>query len=249
MGDTDRVPVYRDEGIVLRTQRLGEADRIITLCTREHGRIRAVAKGVRKTGSRFGARLEPFGRVDVQLYEGRTLDTVTQVETLDAHGPRLTGDYGTWTAGSAMLEATERLTPIEGEPALPQYLLLVGALRTLVARTHDSGLVLDAYVLRSLAIAGWAPSFLDCARCGQAGPHRAFAVSAGGALCAACRLPGSSAPAPQTLVLLGALLSGDWATADGSDTRHRRESSGLTAALLTWHLERGLRSWPLVERV
>jgi DNA repair protein RecO (recombination protein O) len=248
MRDTKGVPVYRDEGIVLRTQRLGEADRIITLFTRDHGRIRAVAKGVRKTGSRFGSRLEPFGRVDVQLYEGRTLDTVTQVETLDAHGPRLTGDYGSWTAGTAMLEATERLTPVEGEPTLPQYVLLVGALRTLVARTHDSGLVLDAFILRSLAIAGWSPSFADCARCGQKGPHRAFAVSAGGVLCSGCRVPGSAAPALETLALLGALLSGDWSTADGTDTRHRRESTSLTAALLTWHLERGLRSWPLVER-
>ncbi len=247
-GHNGGVPTYRDEGVVLRTQRLGEADRIITLLTRDHGRVRAVAKGVRRTGSRFGSRLEPFGRVDVQFYTGRTLDTVTQVESLDTHGSRLAADYACWTSGTAMLETTERMTPVEGEPAVPQYLLLVGALRTLVARTHDPGLILDAFVLRSLAIAGWSASFADCARCSSPGPHRAFSVGHGGALCAACRVPGSAAPAPETLLLLGALLSGDWATADASDPRHRREGAGLAAALLTWHLERSLRSLPLVER-
>src|SRR3712207_7379727 len=66
--------LYRDEGIVLRTQKLGEADRIVTVLTRRHGKVRAVAKGVRRTKSKFGARLEPFSHVDLQLYTGRTLD-------------------------------------------------------------------------------------------------------------------------------------------------------------------------------
>ena len=248
MGDNGAVPTYRDEGIVLRTQRLGEADRIVTLLTRGHGRVRAVAKGVRRTGSRFGARLEPFGHVDIQFYEGRSLDTVTQVESLAAQGARISGDYLRWTTGTAMLEAAERLTPVEREPSVQQYLLLVGGLRTLVSGTHDPGLVLDAYLLRSLAVAGWSPSFDDCARCGRAGPHRAFSVPGGGSLCPECRQPGSATPALETLTLLGALLSGDWALADASDPRHRREAAGLTAALLTWHLERGLRSLAHVER-
>ena len=81
-GQNGAVPYYRDEAIVLRTQKLGEADRIITLLTRSHGRVRAVAKGVRRTTSRFGSRLEPFSHVDVQLAEGRSLDVVTQAETL-----------------------------------------------------------------------------------------------------------------------------------------------------------------------
>lgn len=243
------MPTYRDEGIVLRTQTLGEADRIVTLLTRGRGRVRAVAKGVRRTGSRFGGRLEPFGHVDVQFYQGRTLDTITQVESLGAHGARLTSDYRRWTVGTAMLETAERLTPVEHEPLIQQYLLLVGGLRTLVSGTHDPGLVLDAYLVRSLAVAGWSPSFSDCARCGATGPHRSFSVPGGGVLCDACRAPGGAAPAPETLRLLGALLSGDWAAADASDPRHRREASGLVAALLTWHLERGLRSLPLVDRI
>jgi DNA repair protein RecO (recombination protein O) len=242
------VSLYRDEGVVLRAQKLGEADRIVTLLTREHGRVRAVAKGVRRTSSRIGARLEPFGHVDIQFYEGRSLDGVTQVETLASFGAALVHDYARYTAGQVMLETAERLTPEEREPSVQQYLLLVGGLRALVGGEHDASLVLDAYLVRSLAVAGWAPSFDACARCGVAGPHRAFHVAAGGALCAADRVPGSAAPAPETLELLGALLTGDWSTADASDPRHRREASGLVSAYLSWQLERGLRSLPLVER-
>lgn len=240
--------LYRDEGVVLRAQKLGEADRIVTVLTRDHGRVRAVAKGVRRTTSRIGARLEPFGHVDVQFYSGRSLDGVTQVETISSYGSRLVHDYARYTAGQAMLETAERLTPEEREPSVQQYLLLVGGLRALVAEEHDPGLVLDSYLVRSLAVAGWAPSFAACARCGVPGPHRAFHVSAGGALCAEDRLPGSAAPAPETFALLGALLAGDWAVADASGLRARREASGLVAAYLSWQLERGLRSLPLVER-
>lgn len=240
--------LYRDEAVVLRTQKLGEADRIITLLTRHHGRVRAVAKGVRRTRSKFGGRLEPFQMVDAQLYRGRSLDIVTQVETLQPYGDRLASEYPLYTAGTAMLETAERLTDEEREPAVQQFLLLVGGLRTLVAGTHDSSLVLDAYLLRALAVAGWAASLSDCARCGAPGPHRGFAVASGGVVCPACRPPGSASPAPATLELLAALLGGDWDAADASDTRHRREASGLVAAYLQWHLERGIRALRLVER-
>jgi DNA repair protein RecO (recombination protein O) len=239
--------LYRDEAIVLRTQKLGEADRIITLLTRTQGRARAVAKGVRRTKSRFGARLEPFMVVDVQLYEGRSLDTVTQAETLAPYGDAIARDYVAYTAATAMLETAERLTE-EREPAVQQFLLLAGALRSLAGGDHDPGLVLDAYLLRSLAVAGWAPSFHDCARCGATGPHRAFNIAGGGTVCPSCRAPGSASPAPATMELLAALLAGDWVLADASLAQHRREGSGLVAAFLQWHLERGVRSLRLVER-
>jgi DNA repair protein RecO (recombination protein O) len=242
------VSLYRDEGVVLRTQKLGEADRIITLLTRQRGRVRAVAKGVRRTKSKFGGRLEPFTHVDLQLYEGRSLDIVQQAETLGGYGERIVADYGRYTAGTAMLETAERLTAEEKEPAVQQFLLLVGGLRTLAEGAHASGLVLDAFLLRSLAVAGYAASFDECARCGRPGPHPFFSVAGGGVVCSGCRQAGSVTPAPETLGLLAALLSGDWATADASDARHRREGSGLVAAYLQWHLERGLRSLPLVER-
>ena len=146
-----------------------------------------------------------------------------------------------------MLETALQLTE-EHEPQTQLYLLLGGALRSLAERAHDPGLVLDAYLLRSLAIAGWAPSFVDCARCGAPGPHRAFNVQAGGAVCSGCRPPGSSAPAPETFELLASLLTGDWGVADASDVRHRRQGNGLVSAFLQWHIERGLRSLRLVDR-
>jgi DNA repair protein RecO (recombination protein O) len=242
------VPTYRDSAVVLRTHPLGEADRIITLLTRGNGRVRAVARGVRRTSSKFGARLEPMGLVDVQLHIGRSLDSITQAESLFSFGADLAGDYPRWTAAQAICETAERLTPEEREPAGPQFQLLVSGLRALSQREHPAGLVLDAYLVRSLAIAGWAASFDACARCGAPGPHRAFSLPGGGALCPACRVPGSATPRAETLALLGALLSGDWGRAEASDERARREASGLVSAYLQWHLERQLKSLPLVER-
>jgi DNA repair protein RecO (recombination protein O) len=241
------VSLYRDDGVVLRTQKLGEADRIVTLLTKRNGRVRAVAKGVRRTRSKFGARLEPFSHVDVQLYQGRSLDIVTQVEQHDAFGGRLVGNYPRYTSGTAILETAERLTAEEREPSLRLYLLLVGALRALTEETHDARLVLDAFVLRALAVSGYAPALQECARCGTDGPHRWFSVQAGGVVCADCRPAGSATPGAETVALMGALLGGDWSVADASELRHRRESSGLSAAYLQWHLEHGIRSLRLVE--
>ena len=96
--------LYRDEGVVLRTYKLGEADRIVVLCTRGHGKVRAVAKGVRKTKSKFGARLEPMSHVAVQFYEGRELDIVTQAESID-HFRAIRDDLDRLARASSMLEA------------------------------------------------------------------------------------------------------------------------------------------------
>lgn len=248
MGEDGTVPLYRDEGVVLRAQKLGEADRIITLLTRENGKVRAVGKGVRRTSSRFGARLEPFMYVDLQLHEGRSLDVVTQAETIGAFARPISDDYGLYTAGAVMLETAERIVAHEREPSVQQFWLLVGALRALSERRQEPGLVLDSYLVRALAVAGWAPSFTRCGRCGEPGPHRAFSVAHGGAVCPACRPPGSPAPAAETFVLLAALLEGDWSGAAGSDARTRREASGLVAAYSQYHLERSLRSLRMVER-
>lgn len=242
------MPVYRDEAIVLRTHKLGEADRIITLLTRQHGRVRAVARGVRKTTSRWGSRLEPFTHVDLQLAEGRSLDVITQAETLTPFSVTLGGDYERYTAGTVMLETAERLATEDKQPVLQQFLLLVGGLRAMATGDRGPGQVLDSYLLRSLAIAGYAPSFDHCVRCGEEGPHRWFHPASGGALCADCRVPGSASPAAETLTVLGALLAGDWAVVAEAEPRHLREASGLVAAYLAWHLERGLRSLAYVER-
>ena len=240
--------LYRDEGVVLRVQKLGEADRIVTVLTRRHGRVRAVAKGVRRTRSKFGATVEPFSHVDLQLYTGRSLDVVVQAESLHAYGERLVADYARYTSGTAVLETAERLTAEEREPSLRLFLLVVGALRALTEDGRDPSLVLAAFLLRALAVSGYAPALDDCARCAAPGPHRAFSVPAGGAVCAACRPAGAASPSPTALRLMSDLLAGEWDGAVATDPHTRREASGLVAAHLQWHLERGLRSLPLVER-
>src|SRR3954465_4177460 len=110
------VTLYRDTGVVLRVQKLGEADRIVTRLTQRHGKVRAVAKGVRRTRSRWGARLEPFNHVDAQLDAGRSLDIVTQAQALAAFGAGIIGDCPRYTAGCAVLETADRLVSEEGEP-------------------------------------------------------------------------------------------------------------------------------------
>jgi DNA repair protein RecO (recombination protein O) len=240
------VPLYRDEVVVLRTHKLGEADRIVTMLSRQHGKIRAVAKGVRRTASKFGARLEPFMVADAQFYEGRSLDIVTQAETIGSYGAEITRDYASYTAASAMVETADRVTEDEG--SLQQYLLLVGALRSLARGEHGSAATLDSYLLRALSLAGWAPSFSDCARCGAPGPHGAIVVQLGGVVCDDCAPTGSPRPGPATIGLLAALLTGDWPTVDAADESTRSKASGLVAAYTQWHLERGLRSLGHVDR-
>jgi DNA repair protein RecO (recombination protein O) len=243
--------------VVLRVHKLGEADRIVTLLTRKHGRVRAVGKGVRRTSSKFGARLEPGSHIDVQLHTrytpeqvpvgGRGLDQVVQTESLGAFGAQVANDYPRWTSASLICETAERLTE-EGEPALRLYHLVVGALRALAEREHDNSLVLDAFLIRAMAASGWEPALLECAKCGEPGPHAAFNVPAGGAVCDDCRPPGSARPQRATVDLMADLLSGNWVGADSSEPYERREASGLIAAHLQWHLERSLRALPFLDR-
>ncbi len=240
------MPLYRDEAVVLRTHKLGEADRIVTMLSKTHGQIRAVAKGVRRTASKFGSRLEPFMVVDAQFYEGRNLDIVNQVESIGAYGGQIIEDYASFTAANAMVETAERLTSEESSPQ--QYLLLVGALRSLANKEHESSLVLDSYLLRALAIAGWAPSFDVCARCDTPGPHTAFVMQVGGVVCEKCKPIGAVSISIESTLLLGALLSGDWATAELTSQPTRSAASGIVAAYSQWHIERGLKSMQHVER-
>jgi DNA repair protein RecO (recombination protein O) len=157
-------------------------------------------------------------------------------------------DYPRYTTASAIAETAERLTPVELEPSLRLFLLTLGALRALAEGAHASTLVLDAYLLRSMGVAGWAPALAACAVCGTPGRHGAFSVPAGGCVCPDCRPPGAAHPAPATIDLMSALTSGDWRVADSAEAASRRECSGLEAAHLQWHLERALRSLPLVDR-
>ena len=130
--------LYRDEAVVLRTWKLGEADRIVSLHTRVFGKVRGVAKGARRTRSKFGARLEPAGHVEVQLYRGRGgLDTVTQAETISRF-TNLRSDPGVFARASAMLEAVDHISP-EREPDGYRHVMLERALATLDREGSPAG--------------------------------------------------------------------------------------------------------------
>jgi DNA repair protein RecO (recombination protein O) len=146
-------PLYRDTGVVLRTYKLGEADRIVVLLTEQHGKVRAVAKGVRKTMSKFGARLEPLSHVRLLMYQGRELDIVSQADSVDTLAP-LVGDLDHLTNGLAIVEAVDQMT-LDREPVPHLYRMLVGALRTVAERSGP--LVVPAFYWKLLASEGVRP--------------------------------------------------------------------------------------------
>jgi DNA repair protein RecO (recombination protein O) len=238
------VSLYRDHGVVLRTIRLGEADRIVTFVTQAHGKVRAVAKGVRKTKSRFGGRLEPMTHVAAQFYEGRELDIVTQVETVD-HFRTVREDLDRVAKATSLLEAVDQVAQ-EREPSPRLYQMLVGALRSLAAR--DAPLLVPAFFWKLLSLEGAHPLLDRCAGCGMEGEELvAFDMAVGGALCRSCRQ--GQAVSPEALVLVRRILEGGLADAlaePASPATHEVEHLSFRA--LEAHLERRLRSLHVLDR-
>jgi DNA repair protein RecO (recombination protein O) len=238
-----RGALYRDEAVVLRTYKLGEADRIVVLLTRARGKVRAVAKGVRKTKSKFGARLEPTSHVAVQLYEGRDLDIVTQTESIDQFRA-VRADLDRFARASAMLETADQLAQ-EGEVNPRLYQMLVGALRTLDA--SDSPLVVPAFFWKVLALEGFRPEVDVCVQCGdQDGPLVAFDLESGGLLCRTCRR--GQSVSPEAVELLRLILGGrlnDALAAPPTPASH--EVDHLATRAVEHHLERRLRSVTVLD--
>src|SRR3954469_16490192 len=162
--------LYRDEGVVLRTYKLAESDRIVVIMTAENGKVRAVAKGVRKTKSKFGARLEPMSHVRLLLYRGRELDIVSQAESVEPLAPLL-ASLDTASQGMAVLEAADQLA-LEPEPNPELCRMLVGVLRTIAGR--PGRLVVPAFFWKLLAAEGVRPELDHCVRCGEAEPDVSF---------------------------------------------------------------------------
>ena len=147
------MPPYKEQGVVLRSHKLGEADKIITVMTQGSGKVRAVAKGIRKTTSRFGARLEPFTHVNLMLYRGRgSLDTVTQAEIIAPH-MAIREDLARFAAGETMLEAVDKVAE-EHEKNLRVTLLLLAGCRALDARPADPAAVAESFMLKLLSLSG-----------------------------------------------------------------------------------------------
>jgi len=181
---------YKTDAVVLRSIRFSEADRVLHLYTLERGRVNAIAKGVRKTGSRFGARLEPLTRSALVLHEGRgELHTVSGADIISSQ-ERVRADPYALAVGLIGAEAVLKLFA-EPEPhprayaGLCRFLeLLAGPLEHASDPQHD-GLGL-AFQLKLLALAGYLPHLDSCASCGSPGPLAGFSPSAGGAVCATC---------------------------------------------------------------
>ena len=242
------MPIYREQGIVLRTYKLGETDRIVHVLTSGRGKVRAVAKGVRRPGSKFGGRLEPFSHVDLQLYEGRNLDVINQAELLTSFST-VRDDFVLSACGSVMVEAADRVAQ-EDERSTRLLLLLLEGLRALARGPVHPTLVLDAYLLRLASVAGYHPYLGACASCGRPDGPQTFSPSDGGVLCLACAPAGTRASDPQLLALLGMLAGADWATldVDPADPRVRRAAGAVVNGFLTHHLGRPLRAWEMVPR-
>ena len=229
--------LYREEAVVLRTYKLGEADRIVVLVTNGRGKVRAVAKGVRKTKSRFGARLEPASHVQLQLYEGRQLDTVTQAESVELY-PEIRTDLVRMTDAMALLEAVDHVSQ-EGEPNPMLFRMLVGGLRTLALA--PSALLVGAFYWKLLALEGVTPMLDACVRCGSGGEMVAFDPAEGGALCRACRR--GPVLTPEGLELIRAILGGELGRALSTPAGSvAAEVTDLATKALEHHLERRLRA-------
>jgi DNA repair protein RecO (recombination protein O) len=242
------MPLYKEQGVVLRTVKLGEADRIVTVMTQGAGKVRVVAKGVRKTTSRFGARLEPLTHVALMAYRGRgDLDTASQAEILAAFRP-IREDLALLAAAETMVEVVDKVAEDhERNPRL--YALLLAGLRALEARPADPELVAQSFLLKVLSLSGFHPNLTACAACGVTGPTR-FSTAQGGAVCDGCADGGAEPVAPQALAFLAALGDADLGTAGAFtvDLPLRRTARSLLAGFTEYHLERRMRSFPMLAR-
>jgi DNA repair protein RecO (recombination protein O) len=235
--------LYRDHGIVVRTYKLGEADRIVSFVTERHGKVRAVAKGVRKTKSKFGARLEPTSHVALQLYEGRELDIVTQAESVDHFRP-IRNDLDRLTRAVTMLEAADQIS-LEREPNAAVYRMLLGALRSLAER--NSPLVVAGFHWKLLALEGFRPVVDECVTCGRTDGLVAFDPTEGGLLCTDHRR--GTRVSPDAVALLQDILGGRLTAAlDAPMSAATHEVDHLATRVMEHHLERRLRSVGLLDQ-
>lgn len=242
------MPLYKEQGIVLRSVKLGEADKIVTILTQGSGKIRAVAKGVRKTTSKFGGRLEPFTHVSLLLYEGRNLDTVTQADIVSPFRV-LRGGFDLIAAGESMLEAADKVAE-EHERNVRLFMLLLNGLRTLDASPRDPAAVAESFLLKLLSLSGFHPSLAACAICGAPGPHGWFAAGQGGIVCADDADADAGHVSEDAVAWLDALQRVDLMGAGEMTppTETRREARAMLYGFAEYHLERRMRSLSLLVR-
>jgi len=189
---------YSTEAVVLGSHKLGDADRIVTLFTRDHGKTPTVVKGVRKIRSRFGGRLEPFTHLNVQLHEGRNLHTLTSADTIRTHAA-LRDNPESLRAGLAFVDMLGRATAeVERRPRT--FNLVINYLDVMEKlNSEDTGAASGSSAARQglisttlgaelklLMLTGFLPHLANCASCGTANSLPRFSAQAGGALCENC---------------------------------------------------------------
>jgi DNA repair protein RecO (recombination protein O) len=237
--------LYRDTGVVLRTYKLRESDRIVVIHTAENGKVRAVAKGVRKTTSKFGARLEPMSHVRLLLCRGRELDIVSQAEAVEPLSPMLSS-LDRASQGLAAIEAVDQLS-LEREPNAQLYRMLVGVLRSIAS--NPSPLNVAGFYWKLLANEGMRPELDRCVRCGEgepASPLVAFDLNEGGVLCRPCR--SGQAISADALSLLRDILGGRLVQALAqAESPATHEVSTLATRALEFHIERRLKAVAMFE--
>jgi DNA repair protein RecO (recombination protein O) len=223
---------YKTEAVVLRSFRLGEADRVLHVYTLERGRIGAVAKGIRKTKSRFGARLEPLSHVELMLYQGSSeLQTVTGVELLRSHHEAREQQYrlGVGLLGAeAMLRLfTEQEGNARAFQALTRFLDLLDDLEPLSTRSSLEPLALS-FQLKLLWLSGYLPHLTSCADCGtESEVLVGYSAKAGGAVCSGCAAGGSLPLSPAGIAGIEALLARPLAEARDAGLAERSTRDAL----------------------
>jgi DNA repair protein RecO (recombination protein O) len=232
----------KTEAIVLRTMRYGEADRILHVYTPHRGRLSAIAKGVRRARSRFGGRLEPFFRLNLVLYEGRSdLLTVTSAETLSPHA-RLRENGPALDAASRSTDAVGRLFEA-GDPNPAVYHLLANELSLIDSdpAKHATKANQLAFRLKLLLAAGLAPQLAACAACGEADHLAGFSGAAGGVVCTACEATGFALGEEAHAFMTGALGSA-LADVPQAGDRALREAERAIYETLEYHAHVKLRA-------
>jgi DNA repair protein RecO (recombination protein O) len=243
------MPPYKEQGIVLRSVKLGEADKIVTILTQGAGKVRGVAKGIRKTTSRFGGRLEPFTHVNLMLYRGRgALDTITQAEIVASHR-HIRDDLSLFAAAETMVEAADKVAE-EHERNVPLVVLLLNGLRALDTRPADPTSVAESFLLKLLSLSGFHPALTACAVCGSA-DVRLWSAGLGGAVCPTCADAGAGAVSPDALAFLAHLAGTDLSvvgTYGRPEARIATDARAMLVGFTEYHLERRMRSMPMLVR-
>jgi DNA repair protein RecO (recombination protein O) len=231
----------KTEAVVLRSLRFGEADRILHLYTTDRGRVSAIAKGVRRTRSRFGGRLEPFFRLRLVLHEGRSdLLTVTSAETVAAH-PRLREDAGALDSAARACDAVARLFD-DGDPHAPVFHLLCNELALLDGDPANATAANQlAFRLKLLVAAGFAPQLAACATCGERQHLVGFSGAAGGVVCGGCEA-GSFALAEEAHDFLTEALARPLAQAPEGSRRALRQAERAIGETVEHHAHVRLRA-------